>query len=241
MSPRFARGGVPPQKESREPLSRSVWLTENKNPAAIFFCSLPRDGNGGARKVVEFRACQHGQKTNATAAAAAAVVVVVVFRLFQASFVWRPGRENHSRGFSRHRGSERARGESSQGREKRGRYGVAWLEKATFEYHRKGGCVRSLIRGLALHLDVRVLRSNLADKRQNFCEQRGKLSSAILAGSSHKRRISDFCDDNYEIGRGRAGRKGRVRVRPLVRGHLAEEANDNDERDFFGRRGKREK
>lgn len=34
--------------------------------------------------MVEFRACQHGQKTNA-------VVVVVVFRLFQASFIWRPG------------------------------------------------------------------------------------------------------------------------------------------------------
>jgi len=52
----------------------------DKNPATIFFCSLPRDRRATGR-VVEFHACQHGQKTNA----------VVVFRLFQASFVWRPG------------------------------------------------------------------------------------------------------------------------------------------------------
>lgn len=139
--------GLPFESRVARAIKQKRLANRDKNPTAIFFCSLPHriggrkeggEGRGRSRRVVKFRACQHGQKTNA--------VVVVVFRLFQASFVWRPRSwllETRGAGVSwesERRGARRAFEE-----EGRGRYGVAWLGKATFECHRKREGERSFI------------------------------------------------------------------------------------------------
>lgn len=74
--------------------------------------------------MVEFRACQHGQKTNAA---------VVVFRLFQASFVWRPGWA--CSWLPEIRGGEKEFKAHSRGKTEK--TWSAWLEEATFECYWK--------------------------------------------------------------------------------------------------------
>lgn len=126
----------------------------DKNPAAIFFFYSPpswgkRSGGRGraakAEEKVGFRACQHGQKTNAAVAAA-------VFRLFQASFVWRwvflpcrPSSLPSPPPFSRTNPFPAAGGGPTRWKGC-GRYGVAWLERPHLNATGKGLSALSSLR-----------------------------------------------------------------------------------------------
>ena len=142
----------------REPLSRIVWLTETKIRRRFFlFFALPCDG---------FRACQHGQKTNA----------VVVFRLFQASFVWRapPWRWASAavaaagrRAVANPEPTFPSEGGRKGGRERMREIWGCMVRKATFEYHRKGA-ERSFISALSCHLRASREHSTVTDGTLNF-------------------------------------------------------------------------
>jgi len=104
-----------PLKESREPLSRSVWLTENKNPAAIFFCSLPGDGNGVAgRWLNSVRASTDKRQTSPPLPPSSSSFVCFKRHLFGDLA------DGTARGFSRRGGSEKdERREFTGGRTRR--------------------------------------------------------------------------------------------------------------------------
>jgi len=149
-----------PLKESREPLSRSVWLTENKNPAAIFFCSLPGDGNGVAgRWLNSVRASTDKRQTPPPPPPPSSSSSFVCFK----RHLFGDLADGTARGFSRCGEARRMRGGNLHG-EERGGYGVARLGEATFEC--TTGREGAFFHLGFVHLDIR----DLFDKRQDLPE-----------------------------------------------------------------------